>query len=184
MGRDTVAESDSPASAVLGPAQGPWELIIHQATLWAPEEKDFHLSVSTYLFIYVQAPGRGAGSHNPSNLGHCWKSSLCTVKKVEGQGSPVVPRFPSTSGKQDAELVLYGVCIHSLIHSFHKYFRAKPLKVLGSERGDTAPPSKEPPISWGQPGVRSAGVETAPLGRMAPGSRLQVPVEVLWAQGP
>lgn len=100
-----------------------------------PEEKQhFHLSVSTEPFIYVQAPGRGAGSHNPSGVGRC------RVKKVGGQGPP--QSLPSRAPQGNGAERNYTVSAFS--HSFHKYFHAKHLKGLGSERGDTAPPSKEP----------------------------------------
>lgn len=101
----------------------------------------------THLFT-SQGPGRGAGSHDPSSSGHCRKSSLCRVKETEGQGSPVVPSLPQCLRKIGCSA---GTLRHSLIHSFHRYFRAKHLKVLGSKRGDTAPPSKEPRISRDDP---------------------------------
>lgn len=66
-----------------------------------PEGKQhLHLSVSTCPFIYVQATGRGAGSHNP------------------GSGATAAPPLPSASGKQ-VQGELYASA--SLLHSFHRH---------------------------------------------------------------
>lgn len=48
-----AAERDSVASAAPGLAQGPWELIIRQATLWASRGKTTFSFVSEHISIYL-----------------------------------------------------------------------------------------------------------------------------------
>lgn len=160
-GVDAAAERDSVASAAPGLAQGPWELIIRQATLWASRGKQrFHLSVSTYPFIYVAGTRERSWEPQPQKRG--------TLPSEESGGtgatcSPFPALAPQGSGVQSGTTW----CLPSLTHSFHRYFHTKHLKGLGSERGDTAPPSKEPPGLWGDR-VRSAGVQTGPARSHSP----------------
>lgn len=126
-----------------------------------PEEKQrFHLSVSTYPFIYV------AGTRERSWEPQPQKRGTLPSEESGGTGATCSP-FPALAPQGSRVQSGTTWCLPSLTHSFHRYFHTKHLKGLGSERGDTAPPSKEPPGLWGDR-VRSAGVQTGPARSHSP----------------
>lgn len=123
-GREAGADSNSAAPAVCSPAQGPWEPMTCQVALWAPRGKQhFHLSASTYSFIYFcpRQQGKELGATTPSSLGHCPRAP-CWESEESGGARVTCSPFPSLSPQGSrapdmAEQVLYGVCTHPAIPS-------------------------------------------------------------------
>lgn len=95
VGMEAAAESNSVASAALGPAWGPWGLTVCQATLWASRGKTTFSFVREHIPIYLCPRHQGEeqeatipAARDTAGRAHC------AVKKAEGQGSPAVPSLP------------------------------------------------------------------------------------------
>lgn len=139
------------------------------------EEKHFHLTASTRLFISLQQ-GKERRATSPSTLeGTHW-----SAKEVKGQGSPR-KSFPTpiTWGNRQhliTEQAPWGNHMPSLIHSFHTSLHAKHLQIVRVKKE-----ARHGSSLYAAPNPMGENWESPPSGHRVRSLRMEIgPAKAFW----